>query len=124
MSESSTPSRAPDVSLLTVSDFRNQIERGESLAVLDVREDEERAYCAIPLPPSVANLHVPMAELPARLDAIRAASGSAPLVVYCHHGFRSMNAARWLASRGLVNVQNLEGGIDAWSEIDPTVLRY
>jgi rhodanese-related sulfurtransferase len=109
---------------MTVDELKTWIERGEPLVVLDVRENEERAYCAIPLPPAIVNLHVPMAEIPARLEALRAAAQDAPLVIYCHLGMRSMNAAHWLASRGVTNVHNLDGGIDAWSGIDPTVLRY
>lgn len=109
---------------MTVDELKDRIGRGERLAVLDVREDEERAYCAIPVPASVTNLHIPMGQIPARLDALRQTARDAPLVVYCHLGMRSMNAAHWLASRGVTNVHNLEGGIDAWSDIDPTVPRY
>ena len=47
------------------------------------------------------------------------------LVVYCHHGVRSQAAANWLAGRGMTNVVNLAGGIDAWSMlVDKTVKRY
>ncbi len=112
------------VGRMTAGDLRRHVERGEPIAVLDVREDEERALCAIPLPPAVADLHVPMGQVPGRLDALRAAAGTAPLVVYCHHGMRSMTVARWLSARGVADVHNLEGGIDAWSDIDSTVRRY
>jgi sulfur-carrier protein adenylyltransferase/sulfurtransferase len=48
-----------------------------------------------------------------------------PVVVYCHHGTRSDRAAVFLRQHGLRNVQNLEGGIDAFAaREDPTMARY
>lgn len=48
-----------------------------------------------------------------------------PLVVYCHHGVRSLSAAWRLGEAGFEDVSNLEGGIEAWSrEVDPAVPRY
>jgi rhodanese-related sulfurtransferase len=46
-------------------------------------------------------------------------------VVLCHHGARSLLAAQFLRERGLRQVSNLTGGIDAWSEaVDPSVPKY
>jgi rhodanese-related sulfurtransferase len=109
---------------MTAGDLKRKVERGEPIAVLDVREDEERTFCAIPLPPTVPDLHVPMGQVADRIDALRAVAETAPLVIYCHHGMRSMTVANWLSARGFADVHNLEGGIDAWSDIDPTVQRY
>ena len=48
-----------------------------------------------------------------------------PIVVHCHHGGRSETAVRLLLSRGFARVENLEGGIEAWSlTVDPRVSRY
>ena len=48
-----------------------------------------------------------------------------PLIVYCHHGMRSMNATRFLRGKGKEAVWSLAGGIDLWStQIDPAVPRY
>jgi rhodanese-related sulfurtransferase len=66
-----------------------------------------------------------MAQVPARFEDLRNAAATAPLVVYCHLGQRSMTVASWLARRGILNVFNLEGGIDDWSEsVDLTLPRY
>ena len=66
-----------------------------------------------------------MGQLSARCEEIHTAAGTTPLVVYCHHGVRSMTVATWLAGRGVRGVLNLRGGIDAWSvEVDPAVRRY
>ena len=46
------------------------------------------------------------------------------VVVYCHHGIRSLHGAAWLAQLG-VEAVSLRGGIDAWSlRVDPSVPRY
>ena len=48
-----------------------------------------------------------------------------PLLVYCHHGMRSMNAVRLLRSKGYNQAVNLTGGIDAWAvAIDTSMQRY
>ena len=48
-----------------------------------------------------------------------------PIVFYCHHGQRSMDAASYLAGHGFRNVRSITGGIEAWAlEADPTVPRY
>jgi len=47
------------------------------------------------------------------------------LIVYCHHGMRSLHATQFLRQQGFANTQSLHGGIDLWSEmIDPSVARY
>lgn len=115
----------PDVSKLTVVELKARLDRGDPITVLDVREDDERAFCAIPMPPVARDLHIPMRDIPDRLDDVRAAIGEDPLVVYCHHGIRSMNVASWLTRQGIPGVHNLTAGIDAWSEqVDPGVPRY
>jgi rhodanese-related sulfurtransferase len=115
----------PGVATLTAVELKDRLDRGEPITVLDVREDDERAFCAITLPTTARDLHIPMREVTGRLDDIRAAAGPDPLVVYCHHGVRSMKAASWLARQGIVGVHNLVDGIDAWSlQVEPGVPRY
>jgi len=85
--------------------------------LVDVREPWEYAHCRID-----GSLSIPLGELPARL---RELSRERELVLVCHHGNRSQNAAQWLAQNGYANVHNLRGGIEAWAvEIDPAVRRY
>lgn len=48
-----------------------------------------------------------------------------PILIYCHHGIRSMDAAIFLSDRGFTKVGAIRGGIDAWSvQIDPSIPRY
>jgi monothiol glutaredoxin len=50
---------------------------------------------------------------------------STPLIFHCHHGGRSQAAAEQALQMGFRDVNNVRGGIDAWSlEIDPSVRRY
>ena len=85
--------------------------------VVDVREPWEYAHCRID-----GSLLVPLGELPARLGELPA---ERELVLVCHHGNRSQNAAQWLAQNGYPHVHNLRGGIEAWAvEVDPAVRRY
>lgn len=82
-----------------------------------MRERWERETAAIP-----GSLHIPLGELPARLDELPQDSD---LIIYCHHGGRSSQAALWLEQQGYDEVANLDGGIDAWSrDIDDTIPRY
>jgi len=67
---------------------------------------------------------IPLNELPRRAQEIQVPEGT-PIVVYCHHGIRSLSAAVFLEQSGFSNVASLRGGIDAWSiEIDPRVPMY
>jgi rhodanese-related sulfurtransferase len=114
-----------EVGKLTGLELKGKLDRSEAIAVLDVREDHERNYCAIPLPATTRDLHIPMNEIPGRLDELRESVGSGPLVIYCHHGVRSMSVADWLTRQGFGGIHNLTGGIDAWSmAVDPDVPRY
>ena len=64
---------------------------------------------------------IPMRQVPQSLELI---PENATVVVYCHHGMRSLNVTGWLRQRG-IEAQSLRGGIDCWSlEIDPAVPRY
>ena len=87
--------------------------------LLDVREPEEFEIAALP----DARL-VPLGQIPARIEQI-ADWKNEPVVVYCHHGIRSMHAINFLTQAGFMDLANLSGGIDAWSrEVDPKLPRY
>ena len=109
---------------VSVEDLAGRFSRGERLVLLDVREPAERTVATIVPPPDVRELHVPVREIPLRLDAIRGESAG-PVVVYCHHGARSQMVCEWLRAQGVAGLLNLDGGIDAWSRrVDPGVARY
>ncbi|MCC6235521.1 MAG: hypothetical protein IT580_22995 [Verrucomicrobiales bacterium] len=87
--------------------------------LLDVREPEEHAFAALP-----ESRLIPLGELPARLEELEDWRDR-EIVVYCHHGVRSLHAIEELRLAGFARLQNLRGGIDRWSlEVDPSVPRY
>ena len=46
-------------------------------------------------------------------------------LVLCHHGMRSAHMCQWLLNQGFTNVKNIEGGIDAYSQlVDSSIPRY
>jgi rhodanese-related sulfurtransferase len=98
-------------------ELQQRLARGDQLHLLDVREAEEIALAPFP-----SALHLPMGEIPSRVDKLDAA---AEWVVICHHGIRSAQVAMYLARMGFERVANLSGGIDRWSlTVDPSVPRY
>ena len=98
-------------------ELKRKMDAGEPFELIDVREPFEYDIARI----DGAKL-IPLGEITERLDEL---AGEQPIIVHCHSGKRSAQAARLLQQRGFINVYNLEGGIDAWSDqIDPNVSKY
>lgn len=107
------------VKQIDVHELQDKLRAGEPVHLLDVRQSWENETAALP-----ESQLIPLPELPSRLGEVTPPAG-AMLVVYCHHGIRSLSAAHLLERAGFANVVSLAGGIDAWSiEIDPKVPRY
>ena len=95
------------------------LENGHTLRLIDVRQPWESQVASLP-----GSFHIPLNDHPQRSSEI-AKNAESPLIVYCHHGIRSLSAAAYLLRLGHVNVKSLAGGIDAWScEVDPSIPRY
>jgi len=63
-----------------------------------------------------------MQEIPARLSEL---PSEIDMVIVCHHGMRSLQAANYLIEAGRSRVFNLSGGIAAWADqVDPVMPRY
>jgi sulfur-carrier protein adenylyltransferase/sulfurtransferase len=84
--------------------------RDEGRVVVDVREPFEWNEGHV-----AGALHVPLAELPERLEA-ELPDRSAPLLLYCRSGARSGRAAEFLVANGYTDVVNLKGLIAGWPE--------
>lgn len=92
-------------------------DKNKEAVFLDVREHSEWAICRIK-----GALHIPMSEVPERHEAL---TRDAPLVVFCHHGMRSLTVVQYLESKGFENALNLAGGIHAWAvAVDPEMKQY
>jgi len=98
-------------------EVKELLTRGEKFLFVDVREKWEFDTARI----DGAAL-IPLREVPANLTKFEEAE---QIVIYCHHGMRSLDAAAWLRSQGVSGAKSMAGGIDRWSaEIDPKVPRY
>jgi len=92
---------------------------GDVFLLLDCREPDEYAIAHLP-----GAVLLPMQEIPQRLAELEPFRDGR-IVVHCHHGGRSLRVTRFLRDKGYPSVQNMTGGIDAWSlRIDPTMPRY
>ncbi len=85
--------------------------------LLDVREPYELAICQI-----AGSQNIPMRSVPGRLAEI---PRDQRILVFCHHGARSLRITEFLRANGYPNVSNIAGGTEAWSqEVDPGLARY
>lgn len=114
------PNAPPQVRELSAPELAAALEaaraEGRSLHFYDVRTTSERNIAAID---GTTLLDADAAE------AIAALPRDTPLYFHCHHGVRSLAAGQHFIEQGFVEVYNLTGGIDAWSQqVDDAVPRY
>jgi rhodanese-related sulfurtransferase len=87
--------------------------------LLDVRELEENQFVALP-----NSTLIPLGELAARAGEI-SDWREKNVVVYCHHGIRSLHAIGLLQAMGFTRLRNLSGGIHGWArEVDNSMATY
>ena len=102
---------------ISPQELKQKLDDNESVLLLDVRELIE--YDIVHL--EGARL-IPLNTLPHHVDSL---PSDQEIVVYCHHGQRSLYAVAFLQQNGFDAAKNLIGGIDQWAaEIDPTLERY
>ena len=92
----------------TPEDVRQRASNGGGYALIDVREKDE--YREGHLPGAVS---VPRGFLDMRIEET-VPDKSAPIVLYCAGGTRSLLAGRTLAELGYTNVISMSGGFGAW----------
>lgn len=101
---------------ITAAEFLERRTRGDSLTLLDVREDWEMSVASVP-----GVVHIPMAQVQARIAEL---DRNREIVVLCRSGRRSLEVAKFLQLSGF-QASNLTGGILAWSrDIDPSIPTY
>lgn len=104
---------------INVAALADLMKQKADIKLVDVREDDEFAFCKIN-----EALSCPLSNLEENFKKLNL-NKEQKIVLYCHHGRRSLRALMFLQELGYKDLINLEGGIDAWSEeIDPTVARY
>lgn len=112
----STEDSAMAIPAITVEELERMRKEGEEHTLIDVREDNEYAFA------NIGGEHIPLGEVQDRIDEI---PETGRVIVMCRSGGRSSQAVAMLQAAGRDNVENLSGGILAWSEkVDPSVPKY
>jgi adenylyltransferase/sulfurtransferase len=110
---------SPEVVQVRAAEVSERLDASEDFLLLDVREPDECAKASI-----AGARAIPLAQLEARVGEIESWRDRA-VVVHCHRGGRSADACQRLMRLGFSRVENLDGGIDAWSlTVDDAVPRY
>jgi rhodanese-related sulfurtransferase len=103
---------------ITPSEVKDLLDSRAPVRLIDVREPAEHDICRI----AGARL-IPMRSIPEHLNELDGADSA--IVVFCHHGVRSLSVVDWLRRQGLENCRSMAGGIDLWSlQVDGSVPRY
>ena len=95
----------------------------ENPIIIDVRENLEISLASMPF----VDIYIPMSKISFEyVSSIISQYYDKKFVIICHKGIRSYNFAQWLIDNKLVmEVWNLEKGIDGWSiHIDSSIPRY
>ncbi|MFN8444617.1 MAG: rhodanese-like domain-containing protein [Caldilineaceae bacterium] len=112
----STPPPMPEpeeiqVPQLSPAEIQSQSTSASCPLWLDVREQYEWNQVRVPTTPQRTVLHIPMNEIPKRLEELPKGE---KILVFCAHGSRSESVAAWLIEQGY-QAKNLAGGITQWA---------
>jgi sulfur-carrier protein adenylyltransferase/sulfurtransferase len=102
---------------ITAVEFKQRLDRGDHLKIVDVREPNEYQINRIP-----GSVLIPLGDVPKRYTEL---DPEDEIVVHCKTGGRSAKAADFLRSVGFKRVLNLKGGILDWiDKVDPSQPKY
>jgi molybdopterin/thiamine biosynthesis adenylyltransferase/rhodanese-related sulfurtransferase/molybdopterin converting factor small subunit len=102
---------------LTSTELKGELDRGEQLVIIDVREPQEFQINRLP-----GSILIPLGDLPKRYVEL---DPNANIVTQCKSGMRSAKAQDFLRSKGFTRVRNLTGGVLGWiDQVDPTQPKY
>jgi len=93
---------------MNIIEFINMIKSKQLFQLIDVRNQEEYENDHIE-----NSMLIPLDRLDNQLHLLDVAI---PIVLYCRSGKRSQMAQEYLKSKGVSNVINLVGGIDAYNK--------
>ncbi|HCP33347.1 MAG TPA: Grx4 family monothiol glutaredoxin [Deltaproteobacteria bacterium] len=108
------PAEVQEVSSIEASEIlKNQ----PDISILDVRPPEERAKASLSNSQMLDN-HIAQ-------EIIDSWDMDTPMMLICHQGIRSRQAAQYFTSQGFQQVYNVSDGIDGWSQnVDSSIPRY
>ena len=97
---------------ISVQELKERKDANEELYILDVREPAE--YAEVNLGAKL----IPLGDIMnMQIDDIEDWKDK-EVIVHCRSGMRSANACMMLDQLGFSNTKNLEGGINAWLELN------
>lgn len=101
---------------IRVEELKQRLDSGESLFLLDVRDEFEFEIS------NIGGQLIPLPELAKRLSEL---DTHQKIVTVCKMGPRGAKAVQLLNKAGFNEVWNLTGGIHAWSDrVDHSVRKY
>lgn len=95
------------IGTITPAEIKRRIAGGETLNLIDVREDDEVAQGMIP-----GAKHIPLGQIPLRHQEI---SQTGEIILVCRSGGRSGKACDYLQSIGFEGLKNMTGGMLEWA---------
>lgn len=93
----------------TVQDVKAKLDQGETLTLIDVREESEYAKGRLP-----GAIHIGKGVIERDIEKI-VPNPTTPLILYCGGGFRSALAADALQQMGYSSVVSMDGGWSGWN---------
>lgn len=108
------PNAPRPVKQLSVAEAKELLEKGE-ITVVDVRPQDER---------DIAKLSLPFLTVDEGMAGIEGLPKDTALAFLCRSGGRSQQAAEMMRDQGFTNVANIDGGINAWAELDGSIQPY
>ena len=96
--------------LITVSELKERISRGEKLNLVDVREPSEHNEF------NIGGELIPLGKIQAMDVDELSELKEQELIFYCRSGNRSGQACQILEMIGFKNTKNLQGGMIAWQK--------
>jgi rhodanese-related sulfurtransferase len=101
-----------EIKTMTPDEVKERLEKGETLHLIDVREDEEVAEGMIP-----EAVHIRMGDIPDHLDQL---DPNEEYIFICRSGGRSEKVCKYLYAQGYERVINMAGGMRQWTgELKP-----
>jgi adenylyltransferase/sulfurtransferase len=102
---------------MTVHELQQRLGQPKPPIVIDIRDADEREISKLD-----NSLNIPEAEIHDRYQEL---DREADIAILCRSGIRSAYVVEYLRGLGFRNVQNVDGGINAWAEeIDPSMEIY
>lgn len=107
----------PTIQECTVEDVRQRQQNGDSVLLIDVREDHE--WTAGHLPGAI---HLGKGIIERDIEA-RIPDVATEMILYCGGGFRSALAAANLQEMGYTHVVSMDGGYRGWTDAGHPIVR-